>query len=158
MSTSDTIFLAADEPIVRTVEWLSRVLRLEPLEDPELEENEYLLRGRARTMDGELVFVVEPNTYGEVDPEPEDVSAIDRYTGVVDVRLVGAKDEESQAREARAVFEELAEQRTEVALVLSHAMSLIIAAYLPGAGVHYFPTGTTLDVPDDDTWRPWVVG
>jgi hypothetical protein len=38
------------------------------------------------------------------DPELEDVSAIERYTGVVDVRLVGRKDEELQAREARAVF------------------------------------------------------
>lgn len=157
MSTTDDIFLAASEPLEATVDWLSRALQLEPLEDPDLEAGAYLFRGRARTMDGELVFVVEPNTYGEVDPEPEDVSAIDRYTGVVEVRLVGAKDEESQAREARAVFDELAEGRPDVALVLSHAMSLIIAAYLPGVGVHSFPPGTTLDVPDDDVWGPWVV-
>ena len=44
-----------------------------------------------------------------------------------------------------------------MALVLSHALSLIIAAYLPGVGMHSFPPGTTLDVPDDDIWRPWVV-
>jgi hypothetical protein len=157
MSTDDDIFLASSQSLEVTVEWLSEVLELERLEDPDLTENVYLLRGRARTMDGELVFVVEPNTYGEVDPEPEDVSAIDHYTGVVEVRLVGKKDEESQAREARAVFDELAAGRPDVALVLSHALSLIIAAYLPGAGVHYFPPGTTLDAPDDDVWRHWVV-
>lgn len=158
MSNTDDIFLAASEPLETTADWLSRTLQLEPLEDPEMDEGTYLFRGRARTGDGELVFVVEPNTYGEVDPEPEDVSAIDRYTGVVEVRLVGAKDEESQMREARAVFDQLAEVRPNVALVLSHALSLMIAAYLPGAGVHYFPPGTTLDVPDDEVWRPWVVG
>ncbi|MFI7068473.1 hypothetical protein ACIBL3_46320 [Kribbella sp. NPDC050124] len=157
MSTDDDIFLAASEPLATTVDWLSRTLGLEPLEDPDLEEAAYLFLGRARTTDGELVFVVEPNTYGEVDPEPEDVSAIDRYTGVVEVRLVGKRDEELQAREAHAVFDELAGGRPDVALVLSHALSLIVAAYLPGAGVHSFPPGTTLDVPDDVLWRPWVV-
>ena len=157
MSNTDDIFLAASEPLQTIVDWLSRTLQLEPLEDPELEEGTYLFRGHARNRDGELVFVVEPNTYGEADPEPEDVSAIDRYTGVVEVRLVGKKDEESQAREARAVFDELAAGRPDVALVLSHALSLIIAAYLPGSGVHDFPPGTTLDVPDADAWRPWVV-
>lgn len=158
MSTSDTIFLAAGEPLDRTADWLAGTLQLERLDDPELKEDEHFFRGRARTVDGKVLFVVGPNIYGEVDPEPEDVSAIDHYTGVVDVRLVGKKDEESQAREARAVFDKLAEGRPDVALVLSHAMSLISAAYLPGAGVHYFPPGTTLDVPDDVVWRPWVVG
>jgi hypothetical protein len=157
MSTSDTIFLAAGEPLDRTADWLAGALRLERLDDPELKENEHFFRGRARTVEGKVLFVVGPNIYGEIDPEPEDVSAIDHYTGVVDVRLVGKKDEESQAREARAVFDELAEGRPDVALVLGHAMSLIVAAYLPGAGVHYFPPGTTLDVPDDDAWSPWVV-
>lgn len=157
MSTDDDIFLASSQSLEATAEWMSKVLELERLEDPDLKENVYLLRGRARTMDRELVLVVAPNTYGEVDPEPEDVSAIDHYTGVADVRLVGKKDEELQTREAGAVFDELVEGRPAVALVLSHALSLMIAAYLPGAGVHYFPPGTTLDVPDDDVWRHWVV-
>jgi hypothetical protein len=158
MSTSDTIFLAASEPLDRTAAWLADVLRLEPLEDPDLAENEHLFRGRARTLEGELVLVVEPNTYGEVDPEPEDVSAIDDYTGVVDIRVAGIKDEEAQAREARAVFDDLAATQPEVALVLSHAMSWIVAAYLPGTGVHVFPPRTSLDADALATWRPWVVG
>jgi hypothetical protein len=158
MSTTDDIFLVASEPLETTVDWLSRTLQLEQLEDSELAEGEYLFRGRARTMDGVLVFVVEPNTYGEVDPEPEDVSAVDRYTGVLEVRLVGAKDEESQAQEARAIFDELAATKSDVALILSHAMSWIVAAYLPGSGAHTFPPRTSLDVEDIDAWRPWVIG
>jgi hypothetical protein len=157
MSTSDSIFLAADESLDRTAGWLADVLRLERLDDPGLKENEHFFRGRARTVENKVLLVVGPNIYGEVDPEPEDVSAIDHYTGVVDVRLVGAEDEESQAGEARAVFDELAATEPNVALVLSHAMSWIVAAYLPGTGVCTFPARTSLDVEDLETWRPWVV-
>lgn len=157
MANSDSIFLAADEPLSQTVDWLAGVLGLQRLEDPELKADEHFFRGRARSLDREVVFVVEPNIYGEADPEPEDVSAIDRYTGVVEVRLLRATDEESRAREARAVFDALAEKQSEVALVLSHAMSWIVAAYLPGAGVCTFPSRTSLDVEDIETWRPWVV-
>jgi hypothetical protein len=156
MSTSDTIFVAATEPLDRTAEWLAAALRLERIDDPELKENQHFFRGRARTTDGKVLFVVGPNMYGEVDPEPEYVSAIDHYTGVVDVRLVGARDEESQAQEARAVFDALAATQSDVAMVLGHAMSWIVAAYLPGSGVHTFPPRTSLDADDIEKWSPWV--
>jgi hypothetical protein len=42
-------------------------------------------------------------------------------------------------------------------MILSHNMALLTAAYLPGAGVHAFPRGTTLDAEDIELWRPWVV-
>lgn len=157
MSTGDSVFVAGGESLDRTAEWLAGVLRLERLEDPELKENQHFFRGQARSVEGKVLFVLGPNIYGEADPEPEDVSAIDRYTGVVDVRLVGAKDEEAQAVEARAVFDELVATQPEVALVLAHAMSWIVAAYLPGTGTHTFPPRTSLDLPDDAAWRPWVV-
>ena len=157
MSTSDMIFLGTSEPLDSVPGWLADVLGLERLDDPELKDNEHFFRGRARTVEGNVLLVVEPNTYGEVDPEPEDVSAIDDYTGVVDVRVAGTKDEEAQAREARAVFDELAATKSDVALVLSHALSWIVAAYLPGTGVHVFPARTSLDADALDTWRPWVI-
>jgi hypothetical protein len=157
MSTDDTIFLATDAPLAEVAEWLNGALGLEHADGAELAEGVYLLRGRTRTVDGNLFVRVEPNAYGEADPEPEDVSAIDHYQGVVDIRYAGRKDEELQAREARALFDELVERGPDMAMVLSHNLSLIVAAYLPGAGVHYFPADTTLDVPDDDLWRPWVV-
>ncbi|WP_433159611.1 hypothetical protein [Kribbella sp. CA-247076] len=156
MSTTDEVFVAAGESLEETVGWVGRALRLEGVGDPELGAEEFLFRGKARTAGGDLVIVVEPNTYSEPDPEPDDVSAIDRYAVVVEVRLVGARDEEAQAREARAVFDELSADRPEVALVLSHALSLLKAAYLPGVGARTFPAGTTLDAPDVDAWRAWV--
>ena len=158
MSNSDTIFLAANESLDATAGWIAGVLRLERIDDPDLKDNCHFFGGPARTVDGRVLLVVGPNVYGEDDPEPEDVSAIDRYNGVVDVRIAGSKNEERQLREARAVFDELASTQSSVALVLAHAMSWIVAAYLPGSGVHTFPPETSLDVDDIDTWRTWVVG
>lgn len=157
MSTSDTIFVAGSEPLDRTAGWLAEILGLERLDDPELKENQHFFRGPARTIEGKVLLLVGPNIYGEDDPAPEDVSAIDRYPGVVDVRLAGTRDEDAQAQEARAVFDELAATQSDVALVLAHAMSWIVAAYLPGSGTHSFPPRTSLDEPDGETWRPWIV-
>jgi hypothetical protein len=157
MSTDDNIFLAGSESLGDVAGWLGAVLGLEPVEDRDLKDGVYLFRGRARTVDGDLYVLVEPNVYGETDPDPEDVSAIDRYAGVVDVRYAGRKDEELQEREALALFDELSAERPDVAMILSHNMALFTAAYLPGAGVHTFPRGTSLDVEDIDAWRPWVV-
>ncbi|MGW1345332.1 hypothetical protein ACWCOV_30090 [Kribbella sp. NPDC002412] len=154
----DDFFLATGQPLVAVAGWLGEVLGLERVDDAELKDDAYLLRGRARTADGDIVVLLGPNIYGEVDPEPEDVSAIDRYTGVIDIRVAGVRDEEWQTKEAWAVFDELVATQPEVALVLSHAMSWVVASYLPGAGVHTFPPRTSLDVPDDAVWRPWVVG
>lgn len=158
MSTSDTIFLAGGEPPDSVAARLADALRLERVDDPGLTEGEHFFRGPARTVEGRVLLVVGPNIYGEQDPEPEDISAIDRYTGVVHVRIAGSRNEERQADEARAIFDELAAAQPSTALVLAHAMSWIVAAYLPGRGVHTFPPETSLDVEDIDTWAPWVVG
>lgn len=158
MSTDDNIFLATAQPLREVAGWLSGALGLERVDSTELKEDAYLFRGRARTVDGDLLVLLEPNVYGEVDPDPEDVSAIDQYQGAVDIRYAGRKDEELQAREARALFDELVDTRPDTAMVLSHDMALMIAAYLPSAGVHTFADGTTLDAPDIETWRPWVIG
>jgi len=86
------------------------------------------------------------------------VSAIDRYTGVIDVRIAGSAAEEARAKEARAMFDELVAAQPDLALVLSHAQSWIVAAYLPDAGVRTFPPHTSLDANAIGTWQPWVVG
>lgn len=158
MSNDDTIFLAADRSLSALAGWIADALHLERLDDPGLEENEHFFRGRARTVDGRVLLHVEPNIYGEADPEPEDVSAIDRYCAAVDVRISGSRDEALQSGEARAIFDELAAMRPPVGLVLVTAMSWIVAAYLPGAGVRTFPPRTTPDADDQDVWRGWVLG
>ncbi|HEY9333595.1 MAG TPA: hypothetical protein VIQ79_04235 [Kribbella sp.] len=157
MSTDDNIFVAADRSLEDFGRWLGETLELEAVRDADLEDGVLRFRASARTVEGDLYLTVEPNVYGEVDPAPEDVSAIDRYQCLIDVYYAGPKDEELQEREARLVFDDLARRQPEVAMILSHNMALMTAAYLPGAGVHTFPRGTTLDVDDIELWRPWVV-
>jgi hypothetical protein len=157
MSTDDNIFVAADRSLEDFGRWLGETLELEAVRDADLEDGVLRFRASARTVEGDLYLTVEPNVYGEVDPAPEDVSAIDRYQCLIDVYYAGPKDEELQEREARLVFDDLARRQPEVAMILSHNMALMTAAYLPGAGVHTFPRGTTLDVDDIEFWRPWVV-
>jgi hypothetical protein len=157
MSTDDNIFLAGNGPLDSMARWLGDALGLEAVEDSDLKVGAHLFRGRARTVDGDLYLLVEPNVYGELNPEPADVSAIDRYQGVVDVRYAGRKNEELQEREARAIFDELSGLQPDLAMILSHNMALLTAAYLPGAGVRSFPRGTTLDAEDIEAWRPWVI-
>jgi hypothetical protein len=157
MSTDDNIFVAADRPLADFGRWLAETLELEAVDDADLEHGVLRFRAPARTVEGDVYLTVEPNVYGEVDPAPEDVSAIDRYQCLIDVYYAGTKDEELQEREARLVFEDLAGRQPEVAMILSHNMALMTAAYLPGAGVHTFPRGTTLDVQDIELWRPWVM-
>jgi hypothetical protein len=158
MSTDDSIFLATAQSLGDVAAWLAETLGLEPVVDPDLKEGVYRLRGAARTVDGDIYLTIGPNVYGEVDPAPEDVSAIDRYQGVLDVYYAGPKNEELQEQEARLIFDDLIGRQPQVAMILSHNMDLMTAAYLPGTGVHLFPRGTGLDVEDIDAWRSWVVG
>lgn len=157
MSTDDNIFVAADLPLEELGRWLAETLELEAVDDADLEDGVLRVRASARTVEGEVYLTIEPNVYGEVDPAPEDVSAVDRYPWLIDVYYSGTKDEELQEQEARLVFEDLAGRQPEIPMILSHNMALMTAAYLPGAGVRTFPRGTTLDAEHIELWRPWVV-
>ncbi|MFG1819451.1 hypothetical protein ACGFIF_37215 [Kribbella sp. NPDC049174] len=157
MSTDDDIFLAAIEPVDQVAQWLAGALDLEPVQASDLLEGEHLFRGHARTAERELVVLVAPNGYIEVDPEPDEVQAIDPYPIDVRVRLLGRKDEDLQLRETRAAFAALAESRPDIAMLLVHNLDTLVAAHLPGAGTHTFDEPISPDAPDIDTWRPWVV-
>jgi hypothetical protein len=103
-----------------------------------------------------VLLLVRRNIHLLVDPEPDEVSAIDNCTGMVKVRLAGWRDAQEQTQEACAIFNELAASAPDIGLVLTNALSTIVAAYLPGAGVRSFPPRTSLDVEDIDVWQPWV--
>lgn len=157
MSTDDDIFLAAIEPVDQVAQWLAGVLDLEPVQASDLLEGEHLFRGNARTAERELVVLVALNGYIEVDPEPDEVQAIDPYPIDVRVRLLGRKDEDLQLRETQAAFTALAESRPDIAMLLVHNLDTWVAAHLPGTGTHTFDESISPDAPDIDTWRPWVV-
>ncbi|GAB2647750.1 hypothetical protein [Kribbella swartbergensis] len=158
MSTSDNVFLASDEPVEQVAEWLGTVLELEPVADAGLKENERLFRGSAGADQREIGLRLRPNTFAEIDPEPDEVQALDKYPIDLDIWLIGPKDEELQLRATRKVFDKLVMGRGDVPLLLVHNLDTLVAAHLPGVGTHTFEEPITPDAPDVDTWRPWVVG
>lgn len=152
MADSDEIFLALDAPLEEAAERVAAVLGLEFNGDLRADTGELQYKGRARTFDGVIGVYIGPNTF---QPEPDEVQAMDRYAVVVDVQSRRRKD--AQADETRLAFEALTGALPEVPALLSHNVELLIASYLPDSGTHTFEPGTTLDDPDLDTWRPWVV-
>ncbi|MFC5260857.1 hypothetical protein ACFPJ1_01950 [Kribbella qitaiheensis] len=156
MADDDSLFLATDESVVQVGDWLAEVLRLEPIPEPSDIPDEVGLRGRAATIeDGWLGFLVHRNWHAESDPEPDEVQAIDPYSVQIDI-WYSAKDEVVQQQEARLVFDALVTARPDIAMLLSHNLTILVAAHLPGAGTHYFDSKTTLDAPDQPHWQPWV--
>jgi hypothetical protein len=90
----------------------------------------------------------------EIDDEPQ---AFDGYETVFAIWTT-VRSLAKQGSEARQIFRELALKHPDTAMVLTHDLDLITAAYLPGRGTHEFPDGTTVDVDDEPVWRPWVAG
>jgi len=152
MADSDEIFLALDEPLEAAAERVAAVLGLEFNGDMRADTGELQYQGRARTFDGVIGVYVGPNGF---QPEPDEVQAMDGYPVVVDVQSRNRKD--AQAEETRLAFQSLVDALADIPALLSHNVEMLIAAYLPGQGSHTFAPGTTLDDPDVDTWRPWVV-
>ena len=155
MATQQNIFLQSGSTAQDEARQLTDVLGLEPIPNTSgAGPDEFGLRGPARTVDGVLGFVVQPNRHVEPDPEPDDVQAIDSYPIEIDIWL--GRDEAVQAQEARLVFDRLVQARPAVSMLLCHELDRLVAAYLPGRGVHEFPAGTTIDALHAGQWREWV--
>lgn len=154
MSTSENVFLAVD---VSGAGWLGEVLGLEEVvAAPGLDER--LFRRSARAGDGVVRVLVRPNGFAMVDPEPDEVQAMDRYAVDLEVSLVGVKDEVWQLRETEAIFGDLVLARPDVPALLVHNLDTLVKAHLPGVGTHTFDPPITPDAEDLDAWRSWVVG
>jgi hypothetical protein len=152
MSDNGSLFIASDESLDEVAAWVSDALGLDIISaEP---GREIRLRGRASGDGGWVGFVVRRNGHVEVDPEPEDVQAIDPYPVELDIRYRG---EDVLRRESLVAFEKVVAARPELPVLLLHNLALLVAAYLPGAGTKYFDAGTTPDAPDLAVWEPWVV-
>ncbi|WP_112237428.1 hypothetical protein [Kribbella monticola] len=155
MSDDDNIFLATGDPVADVARWLAETLQMTPVEE-EPDNRLIRLRGPARSADGSVVLTVRPNGYVNADPD-EEAQAIDRYPIDIDVWYAEQTDEELQTMEARLVFDELVETRPDTPILLSHNLSTLTAAHLPGKGTHYFDPAPSLDEPDLEKWQPWVI-
>ncbi|TDD59565.1 hypothetical protein E1263_14545 [Kribbella antibiotica] len=156
MSSDDNVFL--DATVEDVAAWLLSALGATPAEDSSLDVGERLFVVNAVTVDRQLALLLAPNDYGDVDPEPEDISAIDNYAADLHVRLIGPKEEDDQRRECRAIFDRLVAAHPEVPMLLVENLSRLSAAHLPEAGTHVFEESISPDYPHLEIWRPWVRG
>lgn len=152
MADSDEIFLAMDGPLEVAAGRVAGVLGLEFNGDLRAETGELQYKVGARTFDGVIGVYIGRNGF---EPEPDEIQAMDGYAVVVDVQSRQRKD--AQVDETRLAFEQLVAALGDVPALLSHNVEMLVAAYLPGRGMHTFAPGTTLDDPDVESWRPWVV-
>jgi len=150
MSAVDSIFLQVTENPEQVADWLSGLLGLEVVGS---DAESVRLRGRGATFDGWLGYVVQPNGYADLDPEPDEIQAMDPYGIEFQIRV---RDEDILHREARLAFDRIVEARPDVPTQLVENLAFLVAAHLPGTGTHLFEPGTTPDAEDQDTWRPWV--
>lgn len=121
-------------------------------------DGEYVFRVGAGTVERELLLMLAPNMHAQVDPEPEDVCAIDGYPAQLGVRLVGRKDEAVQHVEGRLVFDRLVAGRPDVPMLLLENLATLTVAYLPGVGTQVFEEPIGPDAPGLELWGPWVRG
>ncbi|MFG1909946.1 hypothetical protein [Kribbella sp. NPDC048928] len=157
MSTQENLFLRSRLTTSDEARALQELLALEPIPNAsETEPDEYGLRGPARTVDGVVGYLIQPNHHTVPDPGPEDRQAIDGYPVQIDIWL--GRSGVTQPAEARAVFDRLVRERPETPMLLCHDLDVLIAAYRPGRAVQEFAAGTTIDAPDIDQWRDWVEG
>ncbi|MGW1345333.1 hypothetical protein ACWCOV_30095 [Kribbella sp. NPDC002412] len=153
MSVVDSVFVATAESPGQVAAWLREVAGFE---GGSADGAAVRMRARAMTVDEWLGVVAQPNGYVEVDPEPEDIQALDPYA--IEIQVRGGLREDVLHAEARLIFDKLVTSRPDLPMLLVHNLYTLVAAHLPGAGTYIFAEQITPDASDIDTWRAWVVG
>ncbi|MEV6490820.1 hypothetical protein AB0M20_19710 [Actinoplanes sp. NPDC051633] len=109
-----------------------------------------------RRDDAEVGGEVKRNIFGAPpDPEPDEVSALDGYDVVWEIRRIPA-DEDARAAAARQLFDEIIERLPWPALLVD-SLSTLVAAWHPNVGRTDFPAGTTPDATDQELWQSYAV-
>jgi hypothetical protein len=152
MATFEELFIRRSEPVGSEARALAEDLGMILTED---DGRIYLSRAAVDGV-GKVGGEVYRNQF--IYPEPEnEVQAFDGYDTVFAIWTT-ERSLAKQSSEAWHIFRELVLKRPDTAMVLTHDLDLITAAYVPGRGTHRFPEGTTVDAGDEPVWRPWVVG
>ncbi|GAA1158195.1 hypothetical protein GCM10009630_65450 [Kribbella jejuensis] len=152
MSVVESVFVATEETPAQVAAWLVGVARCEVTA---AEGSLIRLRMPATVHDGWYGVVVQPNGYVEVDPEPDDVQAMDPYD--IEIQLRGGRDEAALRAEAGLLFAALVHDRADLPMLLVHDLAILVAAHMPGVGTRSFDWPTTPDGPDIAVWRGWAV-
>lgn len=150
MATFEELFIHSGDPVESEAALLAETLGMTVTEG----EGGIYLRRAATDGVGHVGGKVYRNQF--TNPEAKDeAQAFDGY-GTVFAIWTTERSEAKQRSESLHIFQELAAKRPDTAMVLTHDLDLITAAYVPGLGIHEFPAQTTVDVDDEPVWRPWV--
>jgi hypothetical protein len=150
MATFEELFIRRGGPVEAQARALAEALGMTLAEH----EGRFYLSGAALDGAGTVGGEVSRNQF--VYTEPEDgVQAFDGYETVFAI-WTSDRSLVNQRSEALRVFRELTSRWPDTAMVLTHDLDLIVAAYTPEKGTHEFPEGTTVDADDETAWRPWV--
>jgi hypothetical protein len=158
VSEQEYLYIQSPLTLAAEAEQLADILGLEMRADARdvSEPIEFELTGAARVSDARaLLLSVELNDRAMPDAPADWASAADGYAYEVYVQAFGTS--EAQAREARAIFDELIKQRPDTPMLLTHEGIHLTAAYLPDAGVHDFSPGIEADMRHKSSWAAWVV-
>lgn len=127
------------------------------------------LGGRLVERDGS-VFIARPavGSHGEVggevsrnmfgtppDPEPDEISVLDGYDTVFEIRHTEG-DEQDQQAQAKLIFDEITRGFPWPALLIFN-LARLVTAWNPDAGRVDFPHGTTPDAKDQHLWANYTI-
>jgi hypothetical protein len=150
MSTYEELFIRHDGSVDSEARALAEDLGMSAVEH----DGRIHIRRAASDGVGQVGGEVYRNNF--LNPELEgEAQAFDGYSTVFAIWTTD-RSLAKQSSEALQIFRELVVKRPDTAMVLTHDLDLITAAYVPGLGSHEFPEGTTADVDDEPVWRPWV--
>lgn len=150
MATFEELFIRRGGPVESEARALGEALGMTLTEH----EGRFYLSGSARDGVGTVGGEVSRNQFVYTEPGDE-VQAFDGYDTVFAI-WTSERSSAKQSSEALRIFQELAHKGPDTAMVLTHDLDLIVAAYTPEKGTHEFPEGTTVDADDEAVWRPWV--
>lgn len=150
MSTYEELFIRRNGSVESEARALAEDLEMSAIE----RDGRLHVRRVASDGVGQVGGEVYRNHFLNSGPESE-IQAFDGYNTVFAIWTTD-RSPAKQGSEALRIFRELVGKRPDTAMILTHDLDLVVAAYVPGLGSHEFPEGTTADADDEPVWRPWV--
>ncbi len=154
MSTSAHIFLHTRIPTGDAAQQLATTLNASIVRDSDGDLS--IGRKAAVTDGGEVGGAVTTNPYGAPpNPEPDELSVLDGYDTVFEIRCTTG-DSTTQQAEAKQIFAEITERLPWPALLV-HNLDTLVAAWHPAVGRTDFPPGTTPDAAHRHLWNQYAI-
>jgi|SRR5579872_3180531 len=156
MSQRENIFVATSATVREVASWMTNHMGFGTMNSAEDTSTDIGLRRSALISDGMIGIRIQVNTFAVPDAASDEIQATDAYPIQIDLWAPG-RTIEIQKAEGREVFDRLVSSSPQTSALLTHDLDILVCAYLAGVGTHEFLDKTTIDIPDLERWKPWVV-